>query len=268
MSRPGSPAAVGETIEQQTMKDGHPISKRYGIRSPAATRALRPAGTSPTVRTTCAHTSRIRSKPGRPLASAVRLRMHWVDKLKHWRKFRAEQVIVRGRGMIWRATGAHARRADSRMRPLARRRSRDAMEAFGLHSAGTRIGSGHHALDRGPCRRGIDLAAVDVLRQRRVVASPTGRARPRRVSRSTDTRPNSPLRSIRAGAVGRSFALGQPRRRAVPGSFLRLLRRPGSDVRRVHDSRADRVGWYVDDPARFDSEGKFIELSVDDAVYR
>jgi hypothetical protein len=29
-----------------------------------------------------------------------------------------------------------------------------------------------------------------------------------------------------------------------------------------------RAGWYVDDPARFDAEGKFFEVSVDDAVYR
>jgi hypothetical protein len=40
---------------------------------------------------------------GTPLASAVRLRMHGSIKLKRWRKFRAEQVIVRERGMIWRA---------------------------------------------------------------------------------------------------------------------------------------------------------------------
>jgi hypothetical protein len=41
--------------------------------------------------------------PGTPLASAVRLRMHGSIKLKRWRHFHAEQVIVRGRGMIWRA---------------------------------------------------------------------------------------------------------------------------------------------------------------------
>lgn len=41
--------------------------------------------------------------PGTPLASAVRLSMHGAIKLKRWRPFRAEQVIVAGRGMIWRA---------------------------------------------------------------------------------------------------------------------------------------------------------------------
>jgi hypothetical protein len=41
--------------------------------------------------------------PGTPLASAVRLRMHGAIKLKRWRPFKAEQVIVRDRGMIWRA---------------------------------------------------------------------------------------------------------------------------------------------------------------------
>jgi hypothetical protein len=41
--------------------------------------------------------------PGTPLASAVRLRMHGAIKLKRWRPFKAEEVIVRDRGMIWRA---------------------------------------------------------------------------------------------------------------------------------------------------------------------
>jgi hypothetical protein len=41
--------------------------------------------------------------PGTPLASAVRLRMHGTIRLKRWRRFVAEEVIVRGRGMIWRA---------------------------------------------------------------------------------------------------------------------------------------------------------------------
>ncbi len=41
---------------------------------------------------------------GTPLASAVRLRMHGEIKLKGWHPFTAEQVIVWNRGMIWRAT--------------------------------------------------------------------------------------------------------------------------------------------------------------------
>jgi len=41
--------------------------------------------------------------PDTPLASAVRLRMHGAIRLKGWHSFTAEQVIVRDRGMIWRA---------------------------------------------------------------------------------------------------------------------------------------------------------------------
>lgn len=40
---------------------------------------------------------------GAPLASAVRLHMHGDIKLKGWRPFSAEQVIRWDRGMIWRA---------------------------------------------------------------------------------------------------------------------------------------------------------------------
>jgi Family of unknown function (DUF6920) len=42
--------------------------------------------------------------PGTQLASSVRLRMHGEIKLKAWLPFTAEQVILQGRDMIWRAT--------------------------------------------------------------------------------------------------------------------------------------------------------------------
>jgi len=42
--------------------------------------------------------------PGTPAAAAVRLRMHGEIKLRGWLPFTAEEVIHRGRGMIWRAT--------------------------------------------------------------------------------------------------------------------------------------------------------------------
>jgi hypothetical protein len=29
-----------------------------------------------------------------------------------------------------------------------------------------------------------------------------------------------------------------------------------------------RVGWHFDDPSRFDADGKFFEVSIDDASYR
>jgi hypothetical protein len=41
--------------------------------------------------------------PGTPLAIAVRLKMHGEIKLKGWLPFHAEQVICWDRGMIWRA---------------------------------------------------------------------------------------------------------------------------------------------------------------------
>lgn len=41
--------------------------------------------------------------PETQLASAVRLRMHGEIKLHRWLPFRAEQVILRDRGMIWSA---------------------------------------------------------------------------------------------------------------------------------------------------------------------
>jgi hypothetical protein len=42
--------------------------------------------------------------PGTTLANAVRLKMHGEIKLKEWLPFRADEVICWDRGMIWRAT--------------------------------------------------------------------------------------------------------------------------------------------------------------------
>ena len=42
--------------------------------------------------------------PGTPLARAVRLRMHGEIRLERWIPFRAEQVLLADRGMVWRAS--------------------------------------------------------------------------------------------------------------------------------------------------------------------
>src|SRR6266545_942660 len=44
--------------------------------------------------------------PGVPLARSVRLRMHGRIRVSGWLPFRAEQVIVDGRGFLWRASAA------------------------------------------------------------------------------------------------------------------------------------------------------------------
>ncbi|HEY7488423.1 MAG TPA: DUF6544 family protein [Streptosporangiaceae bacterium] len=44
--------------------------------------------------------------PGTPLARSVRLRMHGRIRVNGWLPFRAEQVIVDGRGFLWRARAA------------------------------------------------------------------------------------------------------------------------------------------------------------------
>ncbi len=42
-------------------------------------------------------------RPGTPLATAVRLRMHGEIKLKRWYPFSAQETVLWGRGMVWRA---------------------------------------------------------------------------------------------------------------------------------------------------------------------
>lgn len=70
--------------------------------APAATRRFDPADFAHLPQPVQRYLARAIA-PGTPLACAVRLRMHGSIKLKRWHPFTALQVIVRGRGMIWRA---------------------------------------------------------------------------------------------------------------------------------------------------------------------
>lgn len=249
------------------MKRGPPDLEALWQSVPAPTRAFDPqdlAGRPDDVRAYLAHSI----ESGAPLASAVRLRMHGSIKLKKWRKFKAEQVIVRRRGMIWRAR----------------------VRVRGLPIRG--------------CDRYLDGAGA--MRWKLLGFIPFIRASGPDITRSAAGRVAAEsiwLPSMlcdddvwwRAGEAGSlharfaidghaaelALALDQGRVQSV--ALARWGNPDGGPFREVSfggfvDQEATfgaytiparmRVGWYFDDPVRFDREGKFFELSVDEAVYR
>jgi hypothetical protein len=204
---------------------------------------------------------------GTPLASAVRLRMHGAIRLSRWWPFRAEQVIVRDGGMVWRAT--------VRMRGVAIRgfdRLRNGAGAmqwriFGLipliraagpditRSAAGRVAAESIWLPSMLCGAGVSWQGTDasVARARFAVEG-----YPVDVSFVFDQ-----------GCV-RSVVL--PRWGNPDGGVFREI-----DFGALVEQEATfagytipvrlRAGWYFGDE-RFASEGEFLRVTIDDAAYR
>ena len=205
---------------------------------------------------------------GAPLANAVRLRMHGIIRLGRWRRFSAQQVIARGRGMVWQArtriSGLSVRGEDRYLDGEGAMRWR-MMSVFPLvRAAGpdiARSAAGRFAAES------IWLPSLfcDESVWWQAGEGETARAR----------------MAVDGHAVELALAIPQGRLHAVsltrwgnPGggafreeSFGALVDQEATFGGYTIPARL-RAGWYFDDPARFEREGKFFEVSIDDAVYR
>jgi hypothetical protein len=205
---------------------------------------------------------------GAPLASAVRLWMHGRIKLGRWRKFKAQQVIVRQRGMIWQA--------QMRMGGLSVRgedRFLDGQGAMRWKLAGV------FPLARasGPdiTRSAAGRAAAESIWLPSILCSDAvwWRAGEGNVVHARF--------AVDGHAAELALAVAQGRLHSV--SLARWGNPDGGPFREVPfgahvDQEATfdgytiparlRVGWYFDDVARFEREGKFLEVSIDDVIYR
>jgi hypothetical protein len=205
--------------------------------------------------------------PDTPLASAVRLRMHGAIKLKRWHSFSAEQVIVRDRGMIWRARvrmrGTTIRGFD-RFLDGAGAMQWKLFGVFPLVCASgpdvTRSSAGRFAAESVwlPSLLCSDRASWD--------AGGNGVAH---VHFRVDHYDEDLALTLSGGAV-QSVAL--PRWGNPEGGDFREV-----DFGAAVDQEGTfggytipvrlRVGWYFGTP-RFESEGKFFQATIDDAVFR
>jgi len=204
---------------------------------------------------------------GTPLATAVRLRMRGAIRLSRWWPFRADQVIVRDRGMVWRAT--------ARMRGLPIRgfdRLLDGVGAmqwriFGripiIRAAGpdiTRSAAGRVAaesiwLPSILCGAGVSW---------QVGAASTVHARFAVEGHPADLSLAFEQGGLRSVALRRWGNPGGGRFREV--DFGAIVEQEATFGGYTIPARL-RAGWYFGSE-RFDSEGEFLRVTIDDAAFR
>lgn len=206
--------------------------------------------------------------PGTPLASAVRLRMHGEIKLNQWQSFTAEQVISWQHGMIWTATawvnGLPIRGWDR----LVNGEGAMQWKLLGLFPVMTATGTDvtRSAIGRmqGEC---IWLPSVFCSRDVNWTASDHAHACVQVAVQGQTTELNL--------TVGETGELHQLR-------FQRWGNPEGADYHAatfggfVEDETTFsgytiptqlRVGWYFGDD-RFEAEGEFFRVTIDEASYR
>ena len=205
--------------------------------------------------------------PDTPLATAVRLRMHGAIKLKRWRRFTAEQVIVRDRGMIWRAkvkmAGATIRGFDRFVDGAGEMQWRLCGLLPVLAASGpdvTRSAAGRFAAES------VWLPSLLCKEDVAWSAAGTGIAHARF---SVDEHDEEVTLSLSGGSL-QSVAL--PRWGNPDGQdfheveFGAAIDQEGTFEGYTIPVRL-RVGWYFG-TARFEREGKFFQATIDDAVFR
>lgn len=204
---------------------------------------------------------------GTPLATAVRLRMRGAIRLSRWWPLRAEQVIVRDRGMVWRATarmhGLPIRGFDRLLNGLGTMQWRllgliPVMRAAGpdvTRSAAGRVAAESIWLPSVLCGAGVSW---------QVGAAPIVHAR-----FAVEGHPADLALAFEQGCV-RSVAL---RRWGNPGGgrfrevdFGAVVEQEATFGGYTIPARV-RAGWHFGSE-RFDHEGEFLRVTIDDAVFR
>ena len=206
-------------------------------------------------------------RPGALLASAVRLRMHGAIRLKHWRPFAAEQVIAHDRGMIWRAKvrtrGASIRGFDRYLDGAGKLQWKLGGVIPIIRASGPDI-----------TRSSADRYAAELVWLPSALLSD-------RVSWSGDDTALAHAR-ITVGNRERNLALrlnigflqsvslarwGNPDSRAFREVDFGAIVEQEASFRGYTIPARLRAGWYFGSE-RFETEGEFFRVTIDDAVFR
>ena len=206
--------------------------------------------------------------PGTVLASAVRLRMHGEIKLKRWYPFSAEQVICWERGMIWRAAvrmyGLSIRGGDAFLDGHGYSR----WKLFGVvpivdasgpdidRSSAGRVNIESIWLPSVLCSDGVSWTTPDINHLHADFTAHNERAQ---IDYVVDER--GALKSVCMPRWGNpnSASFGYV---SCGGYVAEQGRFGGYSI-----PTRMRIGWHFG-TERFDSEGEFLRLVIDDAVYR
>lgn len=205
---------------------------------------------------------------GTPLATAVRLRMHGQIKLRGWHPFTAQQVIRSDGAMLWRATvrmhglpicgfdrlldGAGAMRWKLfGLLPIVRAAGPDI-----TRSAAGRVGAELIWLPSALCGAGVGWNATDAAHASATLSIAGETVRP----------------TLTIGSDGRLQKLALPRWGNPDGArfgyagFGGLVEDEASFDGYTIATRL-RIGWHPDSE-RFDADGEFFRVSVDQAQFR
>ncbi len=206
--------------------------------------------------------------PGTRLASAVRLRMHGHIKLKGWHPFTAEQVICWNRGMIWRATvrmwGMPICGSD---------RLIDGQGAMGWKLFGILpiVNAAGQDTSRSAAGR-MNLESVwlpSVLCAEGVAWRASGHTH---LHADFTAHGEKAEIDYTVGAEGGLERLSMPRWGNPEGGGFQYVRCGGfveeeGTFAGYTIPKRMRVGWYFGSD-RFEREGEFFRVSIDDAIYR
>ena len=206
--------------------------------------------------------------PGTRLATAVRLEMHGSIKLGRWRKFRARELIVAERGMIWNAR--------LRMGGLSVRGGDRFLDGQGaMHWKIARFFSLVRASGPDIARSAAGRMAAEMI------WLPSFFCTERVWWRSDEPGVERARFAIHGHAIELVLTLSAGRLRS-----LEMMRwgnpNGGAHAETSFGAYVDqeatfggftiparlRVGWHFNEPRRFDREGRFFDVSIDDAVYR
>lgn len=202
------------------------------------------------------------------LATSVRLRMHGEIKLQRWLPFKAEQVIRWDRGMIWCASvslsGIPIRGFDRIMDGIGAMRWKlfgiiPVMTASGpdiSRSAAGRLGAELLWLPSVLCREGVSWTALDSLHPH---AGLTVQGHRVELDLAVDDRGR--LKTVHLQRWGNPDGA---QFREV--DFGGIVEEEASFGGYTIPSRL-RIGWYFG-TSRFDTDGEFFRVTVDDAIYR
>jgi len=206
--------------------------------------------------------------PGTRFASAVRLQMHGDIKLKGWASFSAEEVIRWDRGMVWRATvrlhGIVIRGGDSFMDGSGAMRWKllgllPVVNASGpdiTRSAAGRVNIESIWLPSVLCGDDVSWSSSDICHCHATFAAHTEMAE---IDYKIDEN-------------GRLEAVSMPRWGNPGGAEFQytncggFVDAEGSFGGFTIPTRM-RVGWYFGTP-RFEPEGEFFRVTIDEAAYR
>jgi hypothetical protein len=205
---------------------------------------------------------------GTPLASAVRLRMHGQIKLKRWYPFSAEQVICWSRGFIWAAVvrmrGMQIRGSDS----FVDGRGSMRWKLFGILPI---ISASGPDVTRSPAGR-INSESIwlpSVLCDQSVLwaESDASHARVRFTAHSETAKIDCLI-----DENGKLKAVSMPRWGNPEGTAFHCVNFGGfAEKERTFGGYTIptqlRVGWHFGSD-KFESEGEFFRVTIDDASYR